>query len=255
MVNSKYIKYSYLFCLLIIWSCNNKQELIEVQIPEREVFIEEKVVYPNPSSIQTKQGPMEMPDLSYQFDELADLFKPEHLLLHYSKIHLKYADQLNLSLHHTPLEKDTITTILLKVDSQNENLKNLAGGYYNHNIFWRSLTNKKDNKPNTELEKAINNAFGSLSGFKKDLKTKALQVIGSGWIWLVSKNGNLAIVITSNNDNPLMNHLMLGIPIFAIDLWEHAYYPTYQDNFDNYLENCIQHLNWEFANEQYLKNK
>ncbi|WP_133712822.1 superoxide dismutase [Myroides indicus] len=255
MMNHSYLRCFFLFSILTLGSCNNPKELIEVQIPEREVFVESEVTYPNPSSIKTKQGPMEMPGLPYQFDELSDLFKPDHLLLHYNKIHLKYADQLNLSLHQTPIEKDTITTIVFKADNKNEKLKNLAGGYYNHNIFWKTLTNKKDTQPNAELQKAINNAFGNMSGFKKEFKEKALELVGSGWLWLISKNNSLAIVTTANNENPLMGHLMLGTPLLAIDLWEHSYYQTYQDNLHTYIDNCIQHLNWEFANEQYLKSE
>lgn len=255
MINHSSLKYLILLGILTLGSCNNPKELIEVQIPEREAFVESEVTYPNPSSIKTKQGPMEMFGLPYQFDELSDLFKPDHLLLHYSKIHLKYADQLNLSLHQTPIEKDTITAIVFKADNKNENLKNLAGGYYNHNLFWRSLTNKKDTQPNAELQKGITDAFGNMSGFKKEFKEKALELVGSGWLWLISKNNSLAIVTTANNENPLMGHLMLGTPLLAIDLWEHSYYQTYQDNLHTYIDNCIQHLNWEFANEQYLKSE
>jgi len=66
----------------------------------------------------------------------------------------------------------------------------------------------------------------------------ALNRFGSGFAWLVVKNGKLAIGSTANQDNPLMGETVAGtsgIPILGLDVWEHAYYLKYQNRRPEYV--------------------
>ncbi len=243
-----------LFCcnFMLLASCGNRNDLTEVEIPERETFITQKSEFPAPATIKTKQGPFEMLGLQYNFDELASVFKPETAFLHYSKVHLDYANKLNTAVHGTAFEKDEISTLVTKVDNRSINLKNLAGAYYNHNILWRSISPVEQSKPNETLSKLIAESFGSLAELKKELIAKGNSLIGSGWLWVtILPSGKLSVVTTTNNDNPSMPELQMGKPLFCIDLWEHAYFDTYQNDKASYIETSFKYFNWNYANSQF----
>lgn len=237
---------------MLFASCGNRNDLTEVEIPERETFITQKSEYPDPATIKTKQGPFEMLGLQYNFDELESIFKPETAFSHYNKVHLDYANKLNTAVHGTGFEKDEIGILVSRIDSRSANLKNLAGAYYNHNILWRSISPAGETKPNETLNKLIIESFGSLADLKKELISKGSSLIGSGWLWVtILPSGKLAVVTTTNNDNPSMPELHLGKPLFCIDLWEHAYYDTYQNDKTSYIETSFKYFNWNYANAQF----
>lgn len=232
-------------------SCRQNQELIEVQIPERSSFITKQSNYPDPAQVKTKQGPLEMTGLPYKYDELVDVVKPEALMMHYAKIHLNYANDLNSQIHNTPLEKDTITTIVRKLDGAVSQLQDKVGGYYNHLIYWHSLSKNVDSKPTDALNHAIVSSFGSMTELKKQLKSSARQLAGPGWIWLINTNGTLSVITTINNELPNTTKAINGDVLLAIDMWEHAYIQTHQDDVNAYLDSCINHLNWEYASKNF----
>lgn len=237
---------------MLFSSCGNRNDLTEVGIPERETFITKKSDFPDPATIKTKQGPFEMLGLQYTFDELEPLFKPETAFSHYDKVHLDYANKLNSAVHGTAFEKDEINTLVTRIDTKSANLKNLAGGYNNHNILWRSISPVGQSKPNDALSKLITESFGSLLALQKELITKGNSLVGSGWLWItILPNGKLTVVTTSNNDNPSMPELQMGKPLFCIDLWEHAYYDTYQNDKTSYIETSFKYFNWNYANTQF----
>ncbi|MBW3519616.1 superoxide dismutase [Flavobacterium sp. NKUCC04_CG] len=232
--------------VILSTSCQEKKELQEVQIPDAIIFQKEaKSVFPNPKTIKTTTGPFQMEGLKYQYEDFKDFLDPENIYLHYAKHHLGYAHNLNRTLIGTPLEKRSIEIVLGSTDIEHPLLKSYSGGYYNHNIYWKSICKETDSKPSAELLTLINRDFGSLDGFKEKFKQLANQQIGSGWAWVMFSNDKLILLSTPNEDNPLMPmYKVAGIPILAIDLWEHAYYPTHKNNKKEYIDRFVEHINW-----------
>mgnify|MGYP003598872769 FL=1 len=194
-----------------------------------------------------------MKGLKYSYDALAPFIDGRTMEIHYSKHHLGYANKLNKAIVGTDLETKTIEEILTKLDIKNTALRNNAGGYYNHNLFFEILNPKAGGTPSGELAQAIATEFGSFDEFQKKIAEVATNQFGSGWAWLiVTKEGKLAITSTSNQDNPLMpNAEVKGTPILAIDVWEHAYYLNYQNKRADYLTAIFNVIDWKIVGEKY----
>ncbi|MCU4189109.1 superoxide dismutase [Flavobacterium sp. HXWNR29] len=194
-----------------------------------------------------------MKGLKYSYDALAPFIDGRTMEIHYSKHHLGYANKLNKAIVGTDLETKTIEEILTKLDIKNTALRNNAGGYYNHNLFFEILNPKAGGTPSGELAQAITTEFGSFDEFQKKIAEVATNQFGSGWAWLiVTKEGKLAITSTSNQDNPLMpNAEVKGTPILAIDVWEHAYYLNYQNKRADYLTAIFNVIDWKIVGEKY----
>ena len=129
---------------------------------------------------------------------------------------------------------------------ENAVLRNNAGGHFNHTFFWKSLQPAKGQLPQGKLLDAINRDFGSLDKFKELFAKEAMGRFGSGWAWLIYSNDKLIVTSTSNQDNPLMNDLKIqGIPLLAIDVWEHAYYLKYQNKRADYVTAFWNVVNWD----------
>ncbi|MDR0230295.1 MAG: superoxide dismutase [Flavobacteriaceae bacterium] len=253
MINKHLINSAIIVLLFFsLQSCRKNQELIEVQIPERSTFETKKSKYSDPSAIKTKQGPFEMLGLPYKYDEISDIAAPEQVQLHYGVIHLTYANNLNSQIHNSGLEKDSITLVVKKLEGRPISLQDKAGGYYNHNIYWNTISKTTDTKPNDILNTAITTSFGSVSELKKQLLTAGKYHLGSGWLWLINNNGTLVIGTTNNNEVPTLAPNLKGEVIFAIDLWEHAYIQKFQDDKEAYLNACLNHLNWDYANKNFI---
>ncbi|WP_430613486.1 superoxide dismutase [Flavobacterium sp. JP2137] len=232
--------------IFLQYGCQEKKALQEVEIPDAIIFEKaRKSVFPNPKTIKTNSGPFQMEGLKYEYEDFKDFLDPENIYLHYAKHHLAHANNLNRILLNTPLEKRSIEVVLASTDAEHPLLKNYSGGYYNHNIYWRSITKDTDGKPSAELLAMINRDFGSIGGFKEKFTQMANQQLGSGWLWLMYTPEKLSLVSTANEDNPLMPmYKVAGIPILAIDLWEHAYYPTHKNNRKEYIDRFVTHINW-----------
>ncbi|WP_353100585.1 superoxide dismutase [Myroides odoratus] len=249
MKNRTLVNLVFLFLVVVTSSCRKKNELVEVEIPKRETFVVEKKSVLGQEKVKTKQGPFEMHSLSFQYEEIENLFKPEDLALHYGTIHLDYANRLNTAIHGTPYVTDSLTAILTKVTPAQAEITNLAGAYYNHNFFWQSINKNTTTSPNTGLSALISSSFGSYANLKAEITRIAVEFEGSGWLWLlVDYRNNLTLVTTENNGNPIS--LRLGKPLLVIDLWEHAYLPTYKNDKEKYIKALLPHLNWEFANQK-----
>ncbi|MEC4114550.1 superoxide dismutase [Myroides pelagicus] len=229
-----------------VMSCTDTNKLTEIEIPERTAFLAPQQQFQDPASIKTKQGPFDMPELKYQFHELPELFNPEFFFKHYSITNLDYANKLNSAIHGTDFEKLNIEGIVQKASTSDQNIKILAGIYYNHLIFWQSLTIKEPKLNQNALE-AITTSFGSVTNLKALCKSKAKELDGSGYLWVLQKGNNLVIELTQNNEVPLH----LGQPIIAIDLWEHAYYDKFQNDTNDYIEAYFKYINWDRFNNLY----
>src|SRR5690606_5265941 len=125
-------------------------------------------------------------------------------------------------------------------------VRNNGGGHYNHSFFWTILKKNNGQTPNGQLASAINRDFGSLDDFKAQFSQAAANQFGSGWAWLVSHDGQLKIVATPNQDNPLMEQPQLKL-IIGLDVWEHAYYLNYQNRRPDYIEAFWNILDWDKA--------
>lgn len=240
-----------LFFISILSSCKKEKQLEEVQLPDPNKI--EDVVYGNPENVKTNEGPFKMKGLAYQYNDLEPFIDAQTMELHYSKHHLGYANKLNIAIKDTDFKNKTIEEILANLDLSNSLLRNNAGGYYNHNLYFAVLGKKRDTKPSKVFEDAIIKDFGSFNNLKKQLVENANQLFGSGWVWLIiDSKGDLKITETANQDNPLMaNAEEKGIPILAIDVWEHAYYLQYKNSKKDYIDGILNVINWEKVSEKY----
>ena len=241
-----------LFVTTILLSSCNEKKLTEVQVPlpEEEVTT---VAMGNPADVIANEGTFKMMPLPYSYDALEPHIDAKTMELHYSKHHLGYINKLNEIIAGTELEKLTIEEILKSLDLENKTLRNNAGGYYNHNMYWASMSSKGGGEPSGTLNTAIIKDFGSFADFKNQLTEAANKQFGSGWAWLVTdKTGKLSIVGTANQDNPLMPNIgVTGTPILALDVWEHAYYLKYQNKRNSYVEAFFKVINWNAVAKRY----
>lgn len=229
----------------LLFSCKNKEEMTEVQVPSATA----KDPIPakgDPKSVVANQGAFQMKGLNYGYNDLEPYMDGKTVETHYGKHHLGYCNKLNDAVKGTPLETMSIEEILKGMDLKNSALRNNAGGYYNHNIFWEILGPKAGGRPTGKIAELINKDFGSFDQFKTQFTDAAKGVFGSGWVWLVYQNdGTLKITTSINQDNPLMpNAEVKGYPLMNIDVWEHAYYLKYKNERPKYIENFWQLVDW-----------
>jgi len=197
-----------------------------------------------------------LPKLPYAYDALEPYIDARTMEIHHTKHHNAYTTNLNNAIANTPLEGKTIEEILTQLDENNKAVRNNGGGFFNHNLFWQILSPKAGQTPSPELEKVINDSFGSFDAFKESFSKAAATQFGSGWAWLcVHKGGKLSVCATANQDNPLMPHCQCGTPILGLDVWEHAYYLNYQNRRPDYIEAFFNIINWEKVAELYEANK
>src|SRR5690606_31470273 len=189
----------------------------------------------------------------YEYDALSPHIDARTLDIHYSKHYLTYTNNLNRALEATELGKLPIEEILKKMDMNNAALRNNAGGYYNHNLYWASMGPNKSDAPGEVLLSAITTDFGSFEDFKTMFMDAAERQFGSGWAWLVvDKFGKLQITSTPNQDNPLMPQATVpGTPILALDVWEHAYYLEHQYKRRKYIEAFFKVIDWDKVAQRY----
>jgi len=198
----------------------------------------------------------ELPKLNYSFDALEPHIDAKTMEIHYGKHHNGYTNNLNNAISGTKHENETIEEILKNLDLDNKPLRNNAGGFFNHNLFWEIMGPNCGGNPSNEISEAINSNFDSFENFKEHFKKAASTRFGSGWAWLcVHKDGKLEICSTPNQDNPIMQNGCGGNPILCLDVWEHAYYLNYQNRRPDYIEAFFNLINWDEVNNKYLNFK
>ena len=243
-----------LLCATVfIVSCNEKKliEVVEVPLPTE---IATKTEIGSPDNVRADEGSFQLEKLPYPYDALAPTISATTMELHYSKHYLNYTNNLNSAIKGTPLENLTIEEVLLKLDPNDTAMRNNAGGYYNHSLFWKCMGPKAGGQPKNTLASAIITDFGSFANFVSLFKDEATKHFGSGWVWLIiDKTGKLQVTTTTNQDNPLMrNALVPGTPVLNLDLWEHAYYMDYQYRRKNYVDNFFNSIDWNKIEENYV---
>lgn len=191
--------------------------------------------------------------LPYDYDSLNTFIDDVTMKTHYTKHYKGYVEKLNVELEKVKGPDLGLEEIIKKISKFNEIVKNNGGGAFNHALFWKMMSSKKQVIKDPLLSK-IKKEFGSYDKFIKLFEETAKQRFGSGWVWLIlTKNNKLKIVTTTNQENPLMDtEKNYGYPILGLDLWEHAYYLKYQNKRDKYISNFWKVVNWEFVNDSYI---
>jgi Fe-Mn family superoxide dismutase len=195
-----------------------------------------------------------LPELNFSYDALEPSIDAKTMEIHHSKHHNGYTNNLNNAIIDTDLDSVSIDNILKNLDMSNKALRNNAGGYYNHKLFWEVISPNNNYGISTEFLELINNSFGSMEEFSSQFSKAAATQFGSGWAWLCAfPDGSLKICATANQDNPLMPGIGCGgTPILGVDVWEHAYYLNYQNRRVDYISAFIGLINWENVYSNYL---
>lgn len=196
--------------------------------------------------------------LPFATDALEPYIDQQTMEIHHGRHHQTYVDKLNEAVEGVAeLEGKTLEDLLQNLDELPESIRtavrNNGGGHYNHQLFWEILTPGGAKEPTGEVAEAIQRKYGSVDGFKEAFTAAALARFGSGWAWLIAdEQGELDIVHTPNQDNPLMEGKQ---PILGLDVWEHAYYLRYQNRRPDYVEAFFHVINWDVVNQKYLQVK
>jgi Fe-Mn family superoxide dismutase len=190
----------------------------------------------------------ELPKLNYAYTALEPHIDARTMEIHHSKHHQAYVTNLNNAIVGSDTEKLSIEEICKNISKYPVAVRNNGGGHYNHSLFWTLLAPNAGGNPSGELATAIDAAFGSFDEFKKQFAAAAITRFGSGWAWLIVKEGKLVITSTANQDNPLMDIAEVkGAPVLALDVWEHAYYLNYQNRRPDYIAAFWNTVNWAEA--------
>jgi Fe-Mn family superoxide dismutase len=225
-------------------------------IKNKLMILEQKILISEKSEIE-KDFIMEMKKigiekLPYGYSSLKKFIDSKTMDVHYNKHYKGYVDKLNKALKDKDgdMELEEIVKTISKFDNT---VRNNAGGAFNHALFWKMLSPKKQ-LPKGEILNQIKKDFGNVKKMKEEFNLAAKDRFGSGWAWLyLDKGGKLKIMSLPNQDNPLMNVVKKGgFPLLGLDVWEHAYYLKYQNKRDEYIENFWNVVNWEFVEELYL---
>jgi Fe-Mn family superoxide dismutase len=177
--------------------------------------------------------------------------------IHHDRHHQAYVTNLNAAVAGTELEGKTIEEIIAGISKAPAPVRNNGGGHWNHTFFWKSLSASGGGEPTGELGAAITAKFGSFQAFKDEFKKASIGRFGSGWAWLIVKEGGeIAITSSPNQDNPLMDIAEVkGTPVIGLDVWEHAYYLKYQNKRPDYIDAYWNVVDWKAADALYVAAK
>ena len=198
-----------------------------------------------------------LPELPYAFDALEPYFDKETMEIHYSKHHAGYTEKFNAALREAGIDAENARNIFMNASKYNAAIVNNGGGFFNHRLFWRSLSPNGGGEPTGNIAPLINRDFGSFENFRETFSQAARTLFGSGWTWLINQNGTLKIVTTTNQDNPFMNTLPAkkqGFPLLCLDVWDHAYYLKYQNRRTDYIDAFWNIVNWKTVNNKLKKS-
>jgi Fe-Mn family superoxide dismutase len=181
-----------------------------------------------------------LPPLPYAEDALEPVISAETLRLHHDKHHKKYVDTANELLAKDPIQAASLEEV---VRASRGKLFNNAAQAWNHDFYWQSLSPKRQ-RPSGALRARLEKDFGNYDRLAEAFAAAALGQFGSGWAWLVDKDGRLQVMATSNAETPMAQGIKC---LLTVDVWEHAYYLDYRNERERYVSAVMDRLNWEFA--------
>jgi superoxide dismutase, Fe-Mn family len=189
----------------------------------------------------------ELPPLPYDYAALEPIIDTQTMKLHHDMHHAAYVKNLNAALEkHPELASKSAEDLVRGLNTVPEDIRgavrNNGGGHVNHSMFWKIMKPQGGGAPSGKLADAIKSAFGDLKTFQEKFNDAGVKQFGSGWAWLTSNKGALAISSSPNQDNPLTQGLY---PVMGNDVWEHAYYLKYQNRRAEYLTAWWNAVNWE----------
>jgi Fe-Mn family superoxide dismutase len=196
------------------------------------------------AAVQARHSHFPLPPLPYAEDALAPVISAETLKLHHGKHHKKYVDTMNQLLEKEPPGAISAASTLDEVvRAAKGKLFNNAAQAWNHHFYWHSLSPKRQ-RPSGALLHRLEKDFGSYERFADAFSTAATGVFGSGWAWLVDKDGKLEVATTANADTPMAHGIKC---LLTVDVWEHAYYVDYRNERERYVSAILNCLNWDFV--------
>jgi superoxide dismutase, Fe-Mn family len=189
--------------------------------------------------------PFELPPLPYEYGALEPHVDEQTMRIHHDKHHQAYVDNANKALEGTEWADNPVESVLASLDGMPEEIRtvvrNNAGGHANHTLFWEIMSPQGGGEPDGDLRAAIDDVFGSADSLKELVNDHGVKRFGSGWTWLVWDGTGLAVRSTPNQDSPLIES---DEPLLGIDVWEHAYYLSYQNRRPDYLQAWWNVVNW-----------
>jgi Fe-Mn family superoxide dismutase len=192
------------------------------------------------AAAKARHPPFSLPPLPYAEDALEPVISAETLRLHHDKHHKKYVDTANELLAKDPIQAASLEEV---VRASRGKLFNNAAQAWNHDFYWQSLSPKRQ-RPSGALRARLEKDFGNYDRFAEAFAAAALGQFGSGWAWLVDKDGRLQVMATSNAETPMAQGIKC---LLTVDVWEHAYYVDYRNERERYVSAVMDRLNWESA--------
>jgi Fe-Mn family superoxide dismutase len=189
----------------------------------------------------------QLPPLPYDYAALAPTIDEQTMRIHHDKHHQAYVDNLNKAVEGTEFDGRPLQELLSSLEDiapedKVTPIRNNGGGHANHSLFWENMAPGGSSEPTGDLADAINDLWGDLDGLKTAMNDNGVKRFGSGWTWLVWDGTGLAVYSTANQDSPWMQG---DVPVLGNDVWEHAYYLTYQNKRPDYLAAWWNVVNWD----------
>ena len=203
-------------------------------------------MHPDPTDPQAEFTFTQIP-LPYPYEALEPAIDRMTMEIHYTKHHAAYVKNVAAAITEEGISVGNAEDFFAKCSTLSAKARNNGGGAWNHNLFWQVMRPAQENNaPVGRVRDALNGVFGTFENFKQGFTDAGMKRFGSGWAWLVLRDGELELGSTSNQDNPLMDGSELrGTPLLALDVWEHAYYLKYQNKRNEYIENWWSVVNWD----------
>lgn len=220
------------------------------------VELKQAFMKPTNMTVTGLRYPFALPPLPYASNALEPYIDEATMVIHHTKHHQAYVDNLNKALQDAPeYQKYTLDELLTNLDalpaSVRDRIRNNGGGHLNHSLFWEFMSTEKEQEPTDVIAREIITYFGSFTAFKEQFQAAAQTRFGSGWAWLcVTPEKKLAVVSTGNQDAPLAQGMY---PILALDVWEHAYYLKYQNKRMDYVTAWWHVVDWKRVEVMYHK--
>jgi Fe-Mn family superoxide dismutase len=196
--------------------------------------------------------PFDVPPLPYDYAALEPHIDEQTMRIHHDKHHQAYVDNANKALEGTEWADNPVESVLASLDAMPEEIRtavrNNAGGHANHSLFWEIMSPDGGGEPTGDLAEALTSTFGSVGQLIDEMNDAGVKRFGSGWSWLVWDGTGLAVYSTANQDSPISQG---DTPLLGIDVWEHAYYLSYQNRRPDYLAAWWNVVNWDEVARRY----